>query len=459
MSQSSTPQREQARTVSGISGLCMRVTVPAAHAFRRWGLDQPKPLLVVWALIRLVVFLVWGFLRPETQGDVIYYYQHIDFMFRTGPEQTMTEYPTPVLWLLALPYWLGATRPVGYVIAFVIMMLGLDIAFSLSLWCSGGTLRAQAVALWSVFVGFIGPTIYLRFDILTSVLAGWGLLSLMQRRSRTAGALAGAGAAIKLWPALLWPALCPGPAGQRLRATLGFWTTGVVLAVASWWWAGWDRLISPLTWQSGRGLQVESVWASLPMLIRALGLGDFAVTTSRFQAFEIYGPTVGWWTGASSVATLVGLGLVGYFFVRWWRVGRGRVLDAGAFVLLVTLVMIATNKTFSPQYMIWLGGPLAVEIALLGNEDRSIPRFWTDRARILALAVAILGTAVLTGIVFPIGYGPLVRDTPRTLWLRIPVTLVLVLRNLALLAMTGGMAKWIWGILRSPSPNGEGDPQ
>ena len=64
-------------------------------------------------------------------------------------------------------------------------------------------------------------------------------------------------------------------------------------------WAGWDRLVSPLGWQSGRGLQVESVWASIPMLARALGLGDYAVTISRFQAFEIYGSGVAVWTAAA----------------------------------------------------------------------------------------------------------------------------------------------------------------
>lgn len=442
---------------TGISRFGSIITVPAAEAFRRWGFDQPKALLVIWAAVRLVVFLTWGLLRPETQGDVIYYQEHIDFMFEAGPGHTMPEYPTPVLWLLAIPYFLGAGSQVGYVIAFVLLLLALDIGFSLTLWHHGGTLRAQAVATWSVFVGFIGPTIYLRFDLLTSVFAGWGVLCLIRHRDLRAGALAGIGAAIKLWPALLWPALCPGGARQRWRVSIGFWLVGGGLALASLLWAGWERLLSPLTWQSGRGLQVESIWATVPMLLRALGIGDYAVTTSRFQAFEIYGPGVEVWMRIATVATVLGLGLVVAFFIAWWRRGRGRLIDAAAFVLLVILIMIVTNKTFSPQYMIWLGGPLAAAIALLGCEDRNLASFLVDRARLLALAVAVLGTTIATGIIFPLGYPPLVRDIPSAAWLRLPITLVLAARNLTMILMTIGMVKWIWGIVRSNLEEHAGD--
>lgn len=423
----------------------------AVRVFSDWDLRSGRTLLLFWTLARLLVFLVWGLLTPQTQGDVVYYFQHIDHMFTAGPEQTMREYPTPVLWLLALPWLLGFGTQQGYVIAFVLIMLALDVTFSISLWRRGGRLRAHAIMFWSLFVAFIGPTVYLRFDLVTSVLAGWSLLLLGRRAWRTSGALAGVGAAVKLWPALLWPALCGGSRRQGVRASLGFWGTGGLLALASLLWAGWDRLVSPLTWQSGRGLQVESVWATVPMLGRAVGLGDYAVTISRYQAFEIYGTGVPGWTTAATLATVVGLFSIVIAYGLWWWRGRGSDEEAAAMMLLVILVMIVSNKTFSPQYMIWLGGPHAAAFALLGDRRPDSPGYSADRRRLWIISLAILVGTVLTGIVFPIGYDPLVRDSSLAGYLRLPVTLVLAIRNLLIIVLLGYVVWWVAGFVGPPA--------
>lgn len=428
-----------------------RLAHVAVRVFRDWDLRSGRTLLLFWSLARLVVFLVWGVITPETQGDVVYYYKHIDHMFAAGPQQTMREYPTPVLWILAVPWLLGLGTQRGYVILFVLIMLALDVAFSLSLWRRGARLRAHAVMFWTLFVAAIGPTVYLRFDLITSVLAGWSLLLLGSRAWRASGALVGVGAAIKLWPALLWPALCGGGKTHRIRASLGFWVTGGLLAVASLLWAGWDRLISPLTWQSGRGLQVESVWATIPMLGRALGLGDYAVAISRYQAFEIFGTGVPAWTTAASVATAVGLlGIVLAYGLWWWR-GHGSTTEASAMMLLVVLVMIWSNKTFSPQYMIWLGGPQAAAFALLGGHSPESPGYSVERRRLWVISLAILTGTLLTGVVFPIGYDPLVRDSQTAGYFRLLVTLVLAARNLLITVLLGYVVAWVAGFVGPPA--------
>ncbi|GAA2179555.1 glycosyltransferase family 87 protein [Brooklawnia cerclae] len=421
------------------------------RVFRDWDLETPRSLLLLWFVARLAVLLVWGVLTPSTQGDVVYYYEHIENMMSVGPAQTMTEYPTPVLWLLTVPWLLGFGTQQGYVIVFVLMMLGLDIWYTLALWRLGGRLGAHAAVFWTLFIAFIGPTVYLRFDLVTSVLAGASLLLLLRRRWSASGALAGAGAAIKLWPALLWPALCGGTWRHKLRASLGFWVTGGALALVSLLWAGWDRLISPLTWQSGRGLQVESIWASVPMLLRATGLFDYAVTISRYQAFEIYGLSVPFWEATSSIATIVGMVAIAIAYLAWWRRGHGRAMEAAALMLLVILVMIATNKTFSPQYMIWLGGPQAAAYAILGRRTTDSPGYAGDRARVWHTSVMILLITLLTGIVYPIGYDPLVRDTTLAGWVRFPITVVLVIRNVLVCVLLGVVVKWVWGFVRPGS--------
>ena len=185
------PRKPVGATRVGALSPSRRLAHLAVSLFQDLELRSPRTLLLVWSVGRLTVFLVWGVFTPETQGDVVYYFQHIDNMFSVGPELTMREYPTPVLWMLALPWLLGLGTQQGYVIAFVGLMLLLDIAFSLSLWRGGGRLRAHAIVFWTLFVVFIGPTVYLRFDLVTSVLAGWSLLLVARGAWAWSGALAG----------------------------------------------------------------------------------------------------------------------------------------------------------------------------------------------------------------------------------------------------------------------------
>ncbi len=91
-------------------------------------------------------------------------------------------------------------------------------------------------------------------------------------------------------------------------------------------------------------------------------------------------------------------------------------------MLLVILVMIVTNKTFSPQYMIWLGGPHAAGFALLGRRPPNTEGYSVERRRLWVISLFILTCTVLTGIVFPIGYDPLVRDSGWAGWFRLPVS-------------------------------------
>ena len=427
-------------------GLTERSARRSLQTFHGLQFTNGRTLVIAWFLARLFVFLIWAVISPGTQGDVLYYHQGITKMFHEGPQEAMREYPTPVLWLLAIPWLLGFGSSVGYVVWFVLLMLCLDASFAYGLWRWGGRLRAHAVTYWIVFLMLCGPTAYLRFDLVTAVLAGWALLLLARGRPGIAGSLAGVGAAVKLWPALLWPALCGGARRQKLNATLAFWGTGGLLALGSLLWAGWPRLISPLGWQSGRGLQVESIWATVPMLMRALGIGDYAVLISRFQAFEVYGTGVRFWLTAADISMVVGLLAIAIGYLRWVFRGKGDHLEAAVLMLLVILVMIVTNKTFSPQYIIWLGGPMSAAFAMLSPKPRETLEYFVDRRRLWTVSVLLLAATALTVLVYPLGYGALVRDSFP--WIaRFLVSVILVVRNLLMVVLTISVLQWMWAFL------------
>ncbi|HSN43599.1 MAG TPA: glycosyltransferase family 87 protein [Propionibacteriaceae bacterium] len=433
------------------------VGYPLSHAMafvRRYltdeRMDRPRFALLLWIVTRLLVLAGWASLRFML-GDTRYYHAKISVLGEVGPELTMIEYPTPVLWLLKLPDLFAFGHRWAYVAAFVALMMAVDAAFALTLWRRGGRLRGPAVAFWALFIFAVGPMSYLRFDVVTAALAGWALISLLDRRPGLAGALVGVGAAIKLWPALLWPATLVGNRRDRLRSFLGIVLAGGGLALASLIWAGWDRLVSPLTWQSERGLQIESIWASAPMLWRALQPDRFETGVSAYQAWEIHGPLVEVMVTASTTATAVGM-LAAVAAYIWWLVrGNQRLVEAAALMLLVIIVMIVTNKTFSPQYIIWLGGPLAASFAISARSPHGSPESFHDDRRLVRIGALLLVLTVATQLIYPIGYGPLAWGSPKFPHvLLVVMTVVLVARNVGMVWLLWLVVRWIWHFLRLP---------
>lgn len=424
---------------------------PSPGRLRLWTsprLDDARFMRRVWVASRLLLFLEWVLMRFSL-GDTRYYFAKISELGTVGPRLTMQEYPTPVLWLLRLPWLVSGGQRWAYVLCFWLLMMLLDAAFTRTLWRDGGRLRGQAVVFWCAFVPVVGITAYLRFDIVTAVLAGWALLALRRRRPLQAGVLVGLGAAVKLWPAFLLPALLadgqrPGAGRRRVRATLGLVLAGVVTAGASLLWAGWDRLLSPLGWQSERGLQIESVWATVPMVLRLFHPHRYWVAISEFNAWEVSGPTTSLFLRLAGLSFDLGLLLAVVAYLLWLRRPGQRLVQGAALMLLVVLVVIVTNKTFSPQYIIWMGGPLAAGWAIASEEPAGSAPALDDERRLATTSEWTLLLTLFTQLVYPVSYAALVGHMPG-----MPVaTAILVVRNLMLVWVLVKVAAWTWSFVR-----------
>lgn len=424
---------------------------PDAPGVTRSRLGWPS-LILIWLVARGIAFGIWAYFGLTTQGDVLYYWKRLNLMWSGVPlSQTLVEYPTPVVWFLSIPYWLsGGSRP-AFVVVFIAGMLVLDVLFAVVLWRAGGTRRTFAVLFWIVFTFVMGPITYMRFDLVPAVLGGLAVLSLLATRDTVAGALVGLGAAFKLWPALLWPGTV-GDRRGRIRATLGFLVVGVGLAVVSLAAGGWSRLVSPISWQSARGLQVESIWATPLMLARGFSPTSYTVALSQWQAFEIAGSGTSAALTASSVASVLGYLAIVVTYVLWLRRPVRTVVEAGLIMVLVVTIIIVTNKTFSPQYMMWLGGPLAALLVAAGRgpEGPGAPS-WRD---LRVLTFGVLGITLVTQLVYPILYSPLVHGGP----LLLLVTIVLVVRNVALVVFLVWLALLVWRMLRGGRTVDAGSP-
>ncbi len=413
---------------------------PQDQRRRLW--DSGLFALLVWLLVHEMTVAIWHAYNYTACCDVRYYWLSMHGLGHAGAAHTFREYPTPVIWIMQIPWWLAQGDWSNYHRWFQAMMTAVDATFAIALWRAGGNRRREALAFWIVFPTLLGPISYTRFDMLPAVLVGGALLTLGEQRHRVSGALTGIGAAIKLWPAALWPVLLVSQRKGKLRATAWFLGTGAALALISIKYAGLQRLLSPLQWQEKRGLQIESIWATVPMALRGFLPKDYPLTV-RFGAWEIDGPGVHAWMTVATLVTVLAVVAFVAAYLLWVLRGRHTHLEAGLFVLCVIAALIVSNKALSTQYILWLGPPTAALISMLGQDDPHGESLKPRQVR--RIAVMMLVIAVLTQLIFPRPYHPLTYNGD---FFGLATT-VLVMRNIVLLAFAVTLAGMLFGRLRT----------
>lgn len=282
----------------------------------------------------------------------------------------------------------------------------------------GPTARVRRVAAWW-WLGYtllLGPIAIGRVDAMVVPFVVLGLLAL-RRSPLAAGMLLTVGAWIKVWPAAPFlAALAVARRGTVRRLLLGGFGVCVVVVGGAALAGGWPEVLSFVTQQTGRGLQIEAPIAAPVMLADALGAGGYTVAyDTDIKTFQITGP------GTALLAQL-GTPLMAVLVIAVTALGvlarrRGataaRVLPP--LVLGLVLVLIVTNKVGSPQFVTWIG---AVVVCLI---------VW-DARRAYAPAVAALFVAGLTQVVYPWGYDALTAGSP-------VLVLLLEARNLLYVGM------------------------
>lgn len=404
--------------------------VPPWWRHLRARLVAPWIWIALWLVSRAWILHQYDEKYTFINSDVNYY-----LWWLTGDrriQDTLVEYPQPVVWFLDALTLLGKDQNT-YMLAFAGSMALLDAVFSWALW-RRGTLRA--LLFWIAFVSAFGALIWFRYDMLPAFVVGVAAL-VVSRHPAVAGALVALGGGLKLWPAMLIAPLA-GRSRPAITRLVAFGITGLALAGLAFLQGGWGRLVSPLTWQSDRGLQVESIPASWLMWQRATGdAATWKVEMSKYNAFEIFGPGIETWMLLSDIVMLLAIvSAIGMVVVALVR----KQMPADLLALCMTsivLAMIVANKTLSPQYLLWLGTPVA---ALL-----SLSRTPSMRRRAHLLAGATLLAGYLTHLVYPVYYGHIIGETPQ-----MAATGMMVGRNLLLVAMMVLASLWAWDDLTAP---------
>ncbi len=343
--------------------------------------------LGVWLATRALIVADVGFWNHVSQlrlEDVNNYATWSDYLttHHALPSGESWQYPPGAAFLMLAPR-LG---PGSYGEAFVGLMLLFDLA-GLGLLARLGRRSGNYTGVWVWLLGvpLLGVFSVLRFDLVPSVI-GIAALLVIHRRPNWFGALAGLGAAIKIWPVVL----LFGEWNRRrlaIAAVAAVATIGLVFLVSA---IAFGNPFGFLAEQGGRGLQEEAV-ATAPWQIHQIVTGEPLQRAIRFGAWEITTPT------ANDVASLLKwltLAALAAAAAWWWyraraiREGRTDLVTAAVsrdFVFTIVLFLVVTSRVLSPQYMIWLLG-LAAVVLSAGSTRLARPAWIVVGATILSTA-------------------------------------------------------------------------
>lgn len=428
--------------------VAVHTTSSARRPGSSWGPDAPTAaalvvaVAAVWLVCKALAAWAWV-LMPGEYGDTYYYLLNAQRAASEGGiVAALREYPTPAGLLLLAPYELGATHHDSYRLAVMVMTSAADAAFAILL---GRRTGPGGVLAWVALTAATGQLALLRFDMLPAVVAGAAVLLAMQGARGAASVLVAVGTGLKLWPIVLAPLAAARPkpssgaSAWRLNRTplVAFAGTGVLLVVGSLAVGGWARLVSPLAYQRDRGLQIESVPATIPMTV---WVDDpaYRVWYSPFSAYEVTGPSVATWLGIAQVATVLAVLGCAALLAWWWA--RGASPAAIGWVALTFVgAFLVTSRALSPQYLLWLAAPAAVVVGLALAGEPDAPARPADRppaAPALLTFAAVLALAALTTAVYPVHYGGVTGRSDVT----DRAVALLVVRNVGLLAFVAWCA-------------------
>lgn len=342
--------------------------------------------VIVWVVSRAFIVgrigLGDGLTDAEIQ-DVAYFRNSAEHLATTGsiPEGDAWQYPPGAAFLLLLPRLASVTYPV----AFIALMLLVDVVgFVALVVLAKREGRTQGVWLWLLGMPLLSIFPVLRFDLVPTVLAVVALVLVPRHSALLVGALAGLGAAVKVWPLAV---LLVESERRRFRIA----ATGAVVVLLVVFAAGWAAFGGQAAFfsnQGHRGLQAEAVAAS-PWHLRAAVTDMDVEYVPRNGALEIADPVADW------IATgLEWLSVVAALAVLAWWVARDRAIRRGGRPELATAAMgrdavftavllaVVLSRVLSPQFMVWLVGLAAV---VLSTRDSRLHR----PAWVVALAVAL----------------------------------------------------------------------
>lgn len=378
--------------------------------------------LLIIALDARYNFLPWGEIKL---------YEKLALEFLSGKIPFIDyhfEYPPASIIPFIAPRLFGQTQEsyrivyqfLNLLFTFLTLYLGAQIMYLIN------PKREKGIGIIQTILFFILIQLVLtRFDVFTMFLTGLGIFlylagekqkrPIFQTVSYAVITLAGF---VKLYPFLILPIFAIKEFRQRKYKLL---IVNLILCLLTalpfiiLMLIGWEGTKSFLSYHGERGLEIESTYSSILLLLNQIGIlkdvriiyshasygisGNLADICSKLS-FPLFGITY--------AATLIMLAK------QSWKDAVARKVIAAS--LLVILLFIITNKVFSPQYILWIF-PLATIFAFIFKKK--------FKRLILAL---IFSSSILTILIYPVFWEIYNKSN-------LFLTLLLMIRNIFLIIL------------------------
>lgn len=392
------------------------------------------PFAIAYGMMIVSFLFLLPAMDARMQGDVNLYRAVANDLFdgKLPYRDCVVEYPPYAIPFFLLPRLFGDQN---YLEGFVVLALIADwlikfLLFGLGLRHLNGARSLLPLFVYCAAVPFMRYFFLQRYDVFPALICLAAVWLFCSRRFALSGLAIAAGVGVKLYPVVFVPALfvLAVRQGGGRRFLMGL-VAGLLPLLPLGFIVPWWRFAE---FHAARGLQVESLYASLLWLGQWLGLTP-ATWEYTQKWYEVVGPAatviLPWARAIFVVAVMFSTA-----FSVWMAAHNQEPSPAQlARCLLVPLLgFVAFNQVLSPQYLIWLL-PLAALTGLHGSH-------WP--------ALAIVGATMLTPIIFP----SLTRNYASGL--NVIETIILVLRNFVLLGVWAWIIRqnWIDRGLNLPPP-------
>jgi hypothetical protein len=257
---------------------------------------------------------------------------------------------------VVFPAWLGGDYKVSFhVLAYVYGTLAVGgLAVTLSLLGVGSRRLFAAVAVAAVLPAALGTISVNAVDFWPALITALAIAALVADREKLGLGLLGAGIATKVYPIVLvpvaliyvWRRSGPAAAARALAACVAVGALVVLpFAALAPGGVGYSTYL-----QLKRGLQMESLGASILMALDHVGLLHVHVVVGKPYSLDISGH-VG--TAFAAVLTLVLVAVLVAVYVAFASAANTRqhLLDAS---VAAVVAYVAFGHVLSPQYIVWL---------------------------------------------------------------------------------------------------------
>jgi len=387
----------------------MTVKIRSSELTSKLGLVGASLLIHLWLTIQSRVFS-----DANPFGDIsIYNYWFFQVENGAPIYGLQADWIYPVL--AFLPIWLAGVATLGsYEISWLIMVFLLNTAAALALYRPTKKATKPTAAGWFYLAGLLvlGPVAVSRIDAISVALAVFGIVLVRRRGITSAAILFTIASWIKIWPIALFAAMIAA-FKQSAKALVAALSISISILLVGFY-AGGQAVLSFIFGQQDRGIQIEAVIATPWMWLAKFGLAEIYFD-EQVITNQVSGPLV---SGIASYSNLVMFLVLGAIFVfSFMAKSSGR--DSRIIFFLASfagvLALIIFNKVGSPQFMLWLIAPVVAGLIF-------------RISKIKLLAFLTLGILLLTQLIYPIFYIPLLALEDYALWL-------LTLRNLLLVVL------------------------